>query len=84
MLGYVAIVHICFRYFLVFSLKVRRGLQRQNCSGKTLRSVSHFWIFGKLNCQLRAVLANFLFLKNIQNCSKYHHMDPKFPGKVVF
>ena len=24
------------------------------------------------------------FLKNIRNCSKYHHMDPKFPGNGDF
>ena len=30
MLGYVAIVHIYFSFYLVFSFKARRGLQRQN------------------------------------------------------
>ena len=30
--------------------------------------------------KLRAVLANFGFSKNIRIFSKYHHMDPKFPG----
>ena len=32
MLGYVAILHIYFYKKLIFSLKGRRGLQRQNCS----------------------------------------------------
>ena len=67
MLGYVAIVHGYLLKIVVSSFKARRGLQRQNCSRKnsaqanteqsqTPRSVSHFWIFGKCNCQLGAVL----------------------------
>ena len=32
MLGYVAIVHKKFKFFLIFSLKASIGLQRQNCS----------------------------------------------------
>ena len=47
-------------------------------------SVSHFWIFGNLNCRLCAVIANFVFSKNIHNFSKYHHMNPKFPGNEDF
>ena len=61
MLGYIATVHVYFLKNLIFSFKARRGLQRQNCSWQnsaqantarspTPRSVSHFWIFGKLNC----------------------------------
>ena len=34
MLGYVAIVHIYFGFFLVFSFKARRGLGKKNKSGK--------------------------------------------------
>ena len=34
MLGYVAIVHIYFIKKLIFSIKARRGLERQNCSRK--------------------------------------------------
>ena len=68
MLGYVAIVHGYLLKMVVSSFNARRGLQRQNCSRKnsaqanteqsqTPRSVSHFLIFGKLNCHLRAELA---------------------------
>ena len=89
MLGNDAMVHINFCFFIVFSLKARRGLQRQNCSlqnsaqastawSPTPRSVSHFWIFGKFNCRLCAVLAcaesvsdstvlaNFVFSKKFE------------------
>ena len=82
MLVLVCIVHLWIRFCFTFPLKARRGLNRQNCSlqnsaqdntvqSRTPRSVSHFWIFGKLNCRLRAVLANldsqkiFEFFQNI-------------------
>ena len=38
MLGYVVIVHIYFSFYLVFSFKARRGLQRQNFAGQTPQS----------------------------------------------
>ena len=71
-----------FLIFLVFSFKARRGLQRQKFSAQantarspTPHSVSHFWIFRKFNCQLRAQLANFGFSKNIRHFLKYHHIQ---------
>ena len=91
MLGYVAIVNIYFWKFLVFFFKgkekpAKTKLFRLNSSlantawSPTPHSVSHFWIFGKLNYWLRAVSANFGFSKNIWNFTKYLYMDPKFPG----
>ena len=45
-----------------------------------------FWIFGKLNCRLSAMLANFGFSKNIQNFRNIiiWNMDHKFPGNNDF
>ena len=41
--------------------------------------------FGSLeNFLLRVVLANFGFLKNTRNFSKYRHIDPNFPGNGYF
>ena len=34
--------------------------------------------------KLRAVLVTFGFSENIQNFSKYHHMNSKFPGNSDF
>ena len=55
MFGYVAIVHIYIFFFLVFSFKARRGLQRQNLFPAKLRAVGvtfgdqqnfRFWLCG--------------------------------------
>ena len=81
MLGYVAKVHQYLIKHLIFSFKARRGLQKQNCSRQsprrltlrdtarslTPRSVRLFWICGKFNCQLCAVLGNFRFFGNFSN-----------------
>ena len=91
MLVLVCIVHLWIRFCFTFPLKARRGLQRQNGSRQnsaqantawspTPHSVSHYWIFVKFNCRLRAVLVTLGFWEKIRNFSKYHHMDPKFPG----
>ena len=72
MLVLFCIVHLWIRFCFTFPLKTRRGLNRQNRSQQnsaqantvwslTPRSVIHIWIFGKFNCQLRAVLACVAF-----------------------
>ena len=56
MLAYVAIVHAYFFKILVASFK-GEACKDKFVPGKTPRSVCHFWIFGKCNCRIGAVLA---------------------------
>ena len=49
-----------FEIYLVFSLgkeRPEKSKQANTALSPTPRSVSPFWIFGKFNCRLRAVLA---------------------------
>ena len=98
MLGYVAKVHQYLIKHLIFSFKARRGLQKQNCSRQTPRrltlrdtarsltprSVRLFWICGKFNCQLCAVLANFRFFGNFRIFFEISQYGFYIPWKLRF
>ena len=90
----VCIAHLWIRFCFIFPLKARRGLQIQNCSRQNSAQAntvqSHFWIFGKFNCRLRAVLAcvdcgvqtpcsanQFWIFEKYSKFSKYHHVEMK-------
>ena len=74
MLGYVATVHIYFYKNLIFSLKGRRGLQRQNCS-------RHFGFSNIFEISLKdpKSTGNWSFRKSNQTvwlCAVWHCAEP--------
>ena len=67
-----------FEFFYFFHSMQGEACKDKIVPGKTQSS------FSLCGVRLRAVLVTFGFLENIRHFSKYHHMDPKFPGNGDF
>ena len=53
----VCIAHLWIRFCFTFPLRQGEACKDKIVPGKTPRSVSNFWIFGKFYCRLLAILA---------------------------